>query len=156
MDGYAIVKTIHILSSTILFGTGLGTAFFFFRAHARGNKQGRLTTARTTVLADWLFTTPAVIIQPATGVWLMWRSGMAWNQPWLLATYGLYLLAGMCWVPVVAIQMRMKHMLEREATGEPLDLQRYRRLYRTWFLLGWPAFSALIVIFLLMVLKPTW
>lgn len=156
MDGYAIVKTIHILSSTILFGTGLGTAFFFYRANAPSNEQGRLAASRTTVLADWLFTTPAVIIQPLTGAWLIWRTGIAWNQPWLIATYGLYLLAGLCWVPVVGIQMRMKHMLERQVTGEPLDEHRYQRLYRTWFLLGWPAFTALVVIFFLMVLKPTW
>ncbi|MBA3510984.1 DUF2269 domain-containing protein [Sphingomonas sp.] len=154
MDGYAVVKTIHILSSAILFGTGLGTAFFFFRAHVPGNEQGRLAAARTTVMADWLFTTPAVIIQPVTGAWLIWRSGIPWNLPWLVASYGLYLLAGLCWIPVVAIQMRMKHLLELQGIGEPLDERRYRRLYRAWFLLGWPAFTALVIIFFLMVLKP--
>jgi uncharacterized membrane protein len=59
MDAYGLVKTIHILSATVLFGTGLGTAFFFWRAHARGREAGRLIAARTTVLADWLFTTPS-------------------------------------------------------------------------------------------------
>jgi uncharacterized membrane protein len=112
MDTYAIVKTVHILSATVLFGTGLGTAFFFWRAHAPGNEAGRLTAARTTVLADWLFTTPAVVVQPITGAWMIAKAGIGWNDLWLSATYGLYLIAAVCWLPVVAIQLRMKHMLE--------------------------------------------
>lgn len=156
MDNYAIVKTVHILSATVLFGTGLGTAFFFWRAHAPGNEAGRLTAARTTVLADWLFTTPAVVVQPITGAWMIAKAGIGWNDLWLSATYGLYLIAAVCWLPVVAIQLRMKHMLEREAAGESLDRRLYGRLFRTWFLLGWPAFGGLIAVYFLMVMKPSW
>jgi len=156
MDSYAIIKTVHILSATILFGTGLGTAFFFWRAHAPGNERGRLAAARTTVLADWLFTTPAVLLQPVTGAWLIVKAGFAWDDLWLLATYALYLVAGLCWLPVVAIQIRMKRMLEREASGEAIDREGYDRLFRMWFLLGWPAFGGLLVVFFLMVLKPSW
>ena len=76
MDIYAVVKTVHILSATIVFGTGLGTAFFFWRAHAQGNEAGRLIAARTTVLADWVFTMPAVLLQPITGVWLITMAGI--------------------------------------------------------------------------------
>ena len=156
MDVYGIVKTVHILSGTVLFGTGLGTAFFFWRAHASGNQAGRLTAARTTVLADWVFTTPAVLLQPATGTWMIAKAGFPWNDLWLAATYALYVVAAMCWLPVVAIQMRMKRMLEREAAGEAIDRPLYTRLFRTWFLLGWPAFGGLILVYFLMVLKPGW
>jgi uncharacterized membrane protein len=156
MDAYGIVKTVHILSATILFGTGVGTAFFFWRAHAPGNEKGRLAVARTTVLADWLFTTPAAVLQPLSGAWLIARTGVAWNELWLSATYGLYALAALCWLPVVAIQLRMKRMLESEAVGGPFDQRLYHRLFRAWFLLGWPAFGGLLLVFFLMVLKPTW
>jgi len=156
MDAYAIVKTVHIISATVLFGTGLGTAFFFWRAHAPGNEAGRLAAARTTVLADWLFTMPAVLLQPLTGARLIGSAGFRWNDLWLVATYGLYAVAGLCWLPVVAIQLRMKRMLEAEATGDTVDRAAYQRLFRAWFLLGWPAFGGLIVIFFLMVLKPGW
>jgi uncharacterized membrane protein len=156
MDAYGVVKTVHILSAAILFGTGLGTAFFFWRVHLPGNESGRLAAARTTVLADWLFTTPAVVLQPLTGAWLVAKAGMPWDDLWLAATYGLYALAALCWLPVVEIQLRMKRMLEREAAGEPIDRRRYDRLFRSWFLLGWPAFGGLLVIFFLMVLKPGW
>ena len=156
MDVYGIVKTAHILSGTVLFGTGLGTAFFFWRAQAVGNEAGRLTAARTTVLADWAFTTPAVVVQPATGIWMIAKAGLPWNDLWLVATYALYGVAALCWLPVVAIQLRMKRMLEREAAGEAIDRQLYARLFRTWFWLGWPAFGGLIVVYFLMVLKPGW
>ena len=79
MDAYAIVKTAHILSATVLFGTGVGTAFFFWRANRPGHEDGRLAIARTTVLADWLFTAPAVALQPATGAWLIQHSGLPCN-----------------------------------------------------------------------------
>jgi uncharacterized membrane protein len=156
MDAYAVVKTVHILSATVLFGTGLGTAFFFWRAHAPGNEGGRLAAARTTVLADWIFTAPAALLQPLTGAWLIATAGMQWNDFWLVATYGLYGLAAVCWLPVVAIQIRMKRMLEAQAAGEAIDRKLYERLFRAWFLLGWPAFGGLVVVFFLMVLKPAW
>lgn len=156
MDAYSLVKTIHIISSTILFGTGLGTAFFFWRANSTADIRGRLTVARATVLGDWLFTTPAIVVQPATGAWLIVRSGVAWDAPWLVGAYGLYLLAGACWLPVVAIQIRMKRMLEQAERGAPFDEVAYRRLFRIWFLLGWPAFGGLVAVFFLMVAKPTW
>jgi uncharacterized membrane protein len=156
MDLYGVVKTIHILSATILFGTGLGTAFFFWRAHTPGHEEGRLEAARTTVLADWLFTAPAVVLQPITGAWLVGRSGLPWNDLWLVATYVLYLIAGLCWLPVVAIQIRMKRMLQRAAVDGDFDEQLYGKLFRIWFVLGWPAFGGLVVVFFLMVLKPSW
>ena len=156
MDVYAAITAVHILSATILFGTGLGTAFFFWRAHAPENEAGRLIAARTTVLADWVFTTPAVLLQPLTGGWLVTRAGIQWNDLWLVATYGLYALAAFCWLPVVAIQLRMKRMLEQEAVGAAIDRQVYDRLFRAWFLLGWPAFGGLVAVFFLMVLKQSW
>lgn len=156
MDAYGIVKAVHIISATVLFGTGLGTAFFFWRGHAPGNEAGRLAVARTTVLADWLFTAPAVVLQPLTGAWLIARAGFQWNDLWLIASYALYVLAGLCWLPVVAIQLRLKRMLKEEAAGLPIDGQAYARLFRIWFRLGWPAFGGLILVFFLMVLKPGW
>ncbi|WP_308516379.1 DUF2269 domain-containing protein [Sphingomonas flavescens] len=156
MDPYSIVKTVHILSANILFGTGIGTAFFFWRAHRAGNETGRLFAAKTTVLADLLFTTPAVIVQPLSGAWMIWRAGLQWNDLWLTTTYALYLLAALCWLPVVAIQLHLKGMLEREAAGHGLDRTRYERLFRIWFMLGWPAFGGLVIVYFLMVMRPSW
>ena len=156
MDAYAIVKSVHIISAAILFGTGVGIAFFFYSAHRSNELAARYFAARTTVLADFVFTLPAAIVQPVTGFWLISLSGLPWSQPWLVATYVLYMVAGLCWLPVVWIQIRLKRMLQHAvAAREALPLT-YDRLFRLWSLLGWPAFVGLAIVFFLMVLKPTW
>lgn len=156
MDLYALVKTLHIVSATILFGTGIGIAGLMFAGNRRASLAERAFAARMTVKADFVFTLPSVIIQPATGAWLVWQGGFGWDDYWLALTYGLYLLAAACWLPVVVLQMRMSTMLEESLRGAAFDQARYDRLYRYWFTLGWPAFGALIAIFWLMVTKPTW
>src|SRR5919197_1703139 len=97
---YDILKTIHILSAAVLFGTGLGTAWFMWRADRTCDAATIAGTARTVVLADWLFTLPAIIVQPLSGLWLVQMAGYALTEAWLLWSYGLYLLAGAWWVPV--------------------------------------------------------
>lgn len=156
MDFYLVVKTLHIISATIVFGTGIGIANFMFFGSRSGVPPERAFASRMTVKADFLFTLPAVIIQPLSGAWLVWQGGFLWDDYWLVGTYGLYLLAAVCWVPVVFIQIRMKVMLEAQARGEVFDDEAYGRLFRRWFALGWPAFGGLVVIFWLMVAKPTW
>lgn len=155
MSAYLLVKTIHILSATVLFGTGLGIAFFFWSGR-RGDDAARLFAARATVRADFLFTLPAALLQPLTGAWLIWTAGFDPGATWLVFSYALYILAGLCWLPVVWLQIRMMKMLERKVDGAAFDADAYERLRRAWFLLGWPAFLGLVVAFWLMVTKPTW
>ena len=148
------LKWAHIISSTVLFGTGLGTAFHGLAANMRGDLRAIVIGDRNVVLADWIFTAPAVIVQPVTGVLLAWEKGWPLDSRWLLATYALYVFVGLCWLPVVWLQIRMARIAERcLETGEPLTDQ-YRRYFRWWFALGWPAFIAMLGIFWLMVAKP--
>jgi uncharacterized membrane protein len=156
LDLYLFVKTLHVLSATVLFGTGAGIAFFMLKGHLSGVSAARRFAAATTVRADYLFTLPAVIVQPLSGTWLVWKGGFDWSDWWLVATYALYLLAGACWLPVVAVQIRMKAVLDAEAVTGILDEATLSRLFRWWFALGWPAFGGLIVVFYLMVAKPSW
>jgi uncharacterized membrane protein len=156
LDLYFFVKTLHVLTSTVLFGTGAGIAFFMLKGHLSGVSAARRFAAATTVHADFLFTLPAVIIQPLSGAWLVSRGGFDWTDRWLVVSYSLYLLAGACWLPVVAIQMRMKAIIEAEAVTGSLDKAMLSRLFRWWFALGLPAFGGLIVVFYLMVAKPSW
>jgi uncharacterized membrane protein len=153
MDEYLLLKTVHILSSTLLFGTGLGTAFHGFMANRSGDLAARRIVNRNVVIADWLFTTPAVIVQPVTGVWLARIAGYPLMTGWLAAAIVLYLFVGACWLPVVAIQIEMRRIVDKLADGEALPA-RYFNLSRTWFVLGWPAFAGVLVIFWLMVAKP--
>ena len=155
MNEYQLIKLIHIISSTLLFGTGLGTAFHFWRAHRTGDPRIIASAARTTVLADWLFTLPAVIVQPLTGWWLMQQLQLSWSTPWIVAALILYAVAGACWLPVVWLQMRLRDLAAGADRGQgPLPAE-YHRLYRLWFLLGWPAFAAVLAIFVLMIARPS-
>lgn len=148
------LKWVHILGSTVLFGTGLGTAFHGLMTNLRGDLRAIVAGDRNVVLADWIFTAPAVVIQPATGVALALQEGWPLDSHWLLASVALYVFVGACWLPVVWLQIRMARIAEAcLESGAPLPPE-YRRYFRWWFALGWPAFIAMLVIFWLMVAKP--
>lgn len=155
MSGYFGLKLVHILSATLLFGTGLGSAFFMWMAHRRGDAAAIAVTARHVVLADWLFTAPAVLVQPITGFLLLQRLGIDWRQSWVIASLLLYGVAGLCWLPVVAIQLRVRDLAEQAMTDAAPLPARYFGLMRWWFWLGWPAFSAVLAVIALMVFKPS-
>ena len=154
MDGYLWIKYAHIVGATVIFGTGIGTAFQMVMAHRSGEVGGIALVARNVVKADWLFTTPAVILQPLTGATMAITMGYSFWDRWLWVSILLYALAGVCWLPVVWIQLRMRDLaVEAARAGEPLP-PAYHRLFRWWFALGWPAFGAVLVIFHLMIEKP--
>lgn len=156
MDSYSLIKALHIISSAVLFGTGAGIAFFMLMGCRSADFAARRFAAGMTVKADFLFTLPAAIVQPLTGFWMVWTAGYAWNELWLVVTYALYALAALCWFPVVALQIGMKRMLDDQARSQPFDQAAFDRCFRWWFALGWPAFGGLVVVFWLMVAKPTW
>ncbi|WPY00732.1 DUF2269 domain-containing protein [Candidatus Trichorickettsia mobilis] len=154
MDWYFFIKAIHIISATILFGTGLGIAFFMWWANKTGDLAAKVYAAKTTVLADFLFTTPSVIIQPISGVILIKLVGYDFSDFWLVLTYIGYIIAGICWLPVVWIQIKLRNIaLKAQAINEELPTEYYK-LFKLWFYLGWPAFISLVIIFFLMVIKP--
>ncbi|RYG13034.1 MAG: DUF2269 domain-containing protein [Caulobacteraceae bacterium] len=151
---YVLLKIVHILSGAVLFGTGAGIAFFMLRAHATKDAKTVAEVGRIVVLADFVFTATAVVIQPISGLALIHLQGWSLKSPWLLAAYGLYVLIGVCWLPVVWIQYRMMKLAEQAAgQGAPLSAA-YHRLFRWWFALGWPAFAGVLTIYWLMVAKP--
>lgn len=154
MHDYLILKLVHILSATFLFGTGLGTAFYMWRADVSGDIQSIALVSRNVVLADWLFTAPTVIIQPLTGLWLVSLLNLPLSITWIWLSLALYALIVACWIPVVFIQIRVsRHAARLAGQGQPPD-RRFRRLMRAWYALGWPALFAMLGIFWLMVFKP--
>ena len=155
MDSYALVKTLHIVSATLLFGTGLGIAFFFWMGGRSGDDRAALFAAKATVTADYLFTATAVVAQPLTGALLVWKGGFDPLDYWLVVTYALYALAGVCWLPVVVLQIRIRNALQRKLDGGAYDAAAVRKMRAWWFALGWPAFLGLLVVFHLMVTKPS-
>ncbi len=132
----------------------MGIAFFMLSSRFTDNMQEKLYAARNTVLADYLFTLPAAFIQPISGIALIQIAGFDWTAYWLVATYAIYIIAGLCWLPVVWIQIQLKNMCIAAAESGSELPTRYNQLFKIWFLLGWPAFLGLLVVFYLMVAKP--
>ncbi len=151
---YLIIKYSHIISMVLLFGTGLGSAFYKWMADRTKNVSHIAVINRHVVLADWLFTTPTIILQPLTGFWMLYISGIPFSTSWIAISLALYALAGLCWLPVVWLQIRMRDM-SIKANENNTDLPNvYWKYARIWFWLGMPAFVAMMLIVLLMVLKP--
>jgi uncharacterized membrane protein len=154
MTWYFLLKLTHILSAAVLFGTGTGIAFFMLMAWRQGHAAHFAITARHVVLADFLFTTTAVIVQPITGIALILLSGRDPFSGWLLGSYGLYVLIGACWLPVVWIQIKVRQYTGEVASGNLDNQHRINPLMRRWFALGFPAFAGVMAIYLLMIVQP--
>lgn len=155
MDAYFLLKTAHVLGATVLFGTGIGIAFFMLMADRTKDPTVIAHTAGAVVIADTLFTATAVVAQPVTGLALALWLGLPLTTPWIAWSLALYVLTGLFWLPVVWMQWRMRNLArEAAASSAPLPTE-YSRLFRWWFAFGFPAFFAVVGIIWLMIAKPT-
>jgi uncharacterized membrane protein len=151
---YLAVKWLHIVSSTLLFGTGIGSAFYLLFTSLNGDLQATAVVTRLVVWADWLFTTPTVLIQPASGFYLLHLVGIPVSSRWVFWSIILYGIAIGCWIPVVWLQIRLRDSA-RDAVNTGYALPAiYWRYLRLWIMLGIPALVAFILVFYLMVFKP--
>jgi len=153
MDNYLLLKMIHIISSVVLTGTGAGIAFFMLMAYRSSNIEALIVVSRLVVKADWIFTAPAVITQFITGILLMNLLNYSFTSIWFYWVISLFILVGICWLPVVAIQYRLrKFAIESAKIGEAHP--QLKKLMTIWTSLGIIAFTLIIVIFWLMIFKP--
>ncbi len=155
MSLFLVLKVVHILGATVLFGTGAGIAFFMLMAHRTGDARLIAHTASMVVVADVLFTATAVVLQPLTGAALAYLSGRSLLEGWIVASVGLYVVTGAFWLPVVFMQIRMRDLARAAAAAKAPLPPAYHRLWRLWFAFGFPAFAAVIAIVWLMTVKPS-
>lgn len=149
-----VLRFLHVIGATVLFGTGAGIAFFMLLAHRTGNPTHIAHVAGSVVIADTIFTATAAILQPITGAWLAYEIGWPLTSGWVLLSLILYVVVGLFWLPVVWIQIRLRDLAREAATaGAPLP-PRYHRLFRIWFACGFPAFFSVMAILWLMLNKP--
>jgi uncharacterized membrane protein len=155
IENVLLLKLIHVLSSTVLFGTGLGVAYFMFMACRACDPIVVAHTAGIVVVADAVFVANAAIVQPISGIQLALAIGYSLKESWIVASLALYAVVAACWLPVLWLQVQMRNMA-RAAVAEGTALPaRYHRMFRIWFVLGWPAFISMIAIFVLMIFRPT-
>lgn len=154
MEFFHFLKWLHVIGAAVLLGTGAGIAFFMLMAHHTKDARTIAAVARIVVVADFIFTLSAVIVQPVTGVLLALVAGYSLFSGWIVVSLGLYLLTGAFWAPVVFMQMRMRDLAAASAMrGDPLP-DEYHQLYRRWFACGFPAFFSVLAIFWLMIARP--
>jgi len=154
MDIELVLRWLHVIGATVLLGTGAGIAFFMLMAHRTRDAAIIAHTAATVVVADFLFTTTAIIVQPITGVLLAWQIGWELTEGWILLSIGLYVFTGLFWLPVVWIQMRLRDLARAAALAHAHLPAQYDRLFRIWFACGIPAFLAVLTILWLMLERP--
>lgn len=149
------LRWLHVIGATVLLGTGAGIAFFMVMAQRSGRAELVAHVAATVVVADFIFTASAVVIQPLTGALLALAIGWKFTELWVMASLGLYVLTGLFWLPVVCIQMRIRKLAETAAAaGHPLPAEEVR-LFRLWMAMGVPAFLSVLAIIWLMLARPT-
>jgi uncharacterized membrane protein len=154
MSYYFFLKFLHVIGTAVLLGTGAGIAFFLLLAHRTKKAATVAVVARIVVIADFLFTATAVVVQPVTGILLALEIGFSLRESWIVLSVLLYLAVGAFWVPVVFMQIRMRDLAAAAARqGRPLPAE-YHRLFRRWFAFGFPAFGAVLMIIWLMIVKP--
>ena len=150
---YVFVKWLHVLSSTMLFGTGIASAFYLLLATLSRDSLKVATVSRYVVITDWLFTATTAVFQPLTGFWMMYLAGMSWSTPWIAWSLALYVVALACWLPVVWIQLRLRDLSAQAAASNSRLPAAYWRLFGWWMGLGCVAFVAFLAIFYVMVAK---
>ncbi len=151
---YLLVEYVHVLGAVVILGTGTGIAFFMLMAHRSGDAAFIAKTAEVVVLADFIFTASAVLLQPVTGGLMMWLSSISIAEGWLIAALGLYAVAGLFWVPVIFMQIEMRDLARHVVADGAALPPRYFTLFRRWFLFGIPGFGSVMAILWLMIAKP--
>jgi uncharacterized membrane protein len=154
MTMYFIVKYLHVLGAIVILGTGTGIAFFMLMAHRSRDPAFVARTAATVVIADMLFTASAVILQPVTGVVLMALSATSLAERWLVTSLGLYVVAGLFWIPVIFMQIELRDLARKAAAQQQPLPPRYFALFRRWLVFGIPGFGSVMMILWLMIAKP--
>ncbi len=150
---YLVAKWLHVLSSTMLFGTGIGSAFYLLLATLGRDSAKVATVSRYVVVTDWVFTATTAVFQPLSGAWLITLAGLSWSTPWIAWSLALYFVALACWLPVVWIQLRLRDLSAHAAASNSRLPPAYWRLFSWWAGLGWVAFIAFAAIFWLMIAK---
>jgi uncharacterized membrane protein len=154
MTAYFILKFLHVIGTAVLLGTGAGIAFFFLMAHRTGKPATVAAIARIVVIADFIFTATAVVVQPVTGALLASQVGISLREGWIALSIILYLVTGAFWIPVVLMQLRMRDLAEDAARAGRALPPEYHRLFSRWFAFGFPAFGSVLAIIWLMITKP--
>ena len=89
MEWVHLLRWAHIIGACVLLGTGAGIAFFMVMAQRVKDARIIAHVAGTVVIADWLFTAVAVVMQPITGALLAMEIGWRMSEGWIVVSLAL-------------------------------------------------------------------
>lgn len=146
---YQFLKLIHILSATLMIGTGLGSAFYLFFSYKKASASTVKDVLKLVVVADSVFTLPSVIVQLITGILLSNMMSMIFTK-WFWIVIAISVIVLFLWIFAVFIQYKLKRLLDEKEEITPL----FHALMKQWYYLGIFSFSGSIFLYYLMVYKP--
>jgi uncharacterized membrane protein len=150
MNIYLLLKTLHVFSAMIVFGTGIGIAWYQLRAWRTKSREHFRWISSETVTADWIFTTSAILLLLASAAAMLTINPFWLQQRWLQIAIALTGLVFLLWLPVVALQYRLRKLVQADEIVE----SEIRKLMKWWCALGGVAFPLMLAIVFLMVAKP--
>jgi len=149
------IKFVHLLAAAAMFGTWLGVAVFMLLAHRSGNTSVVALTSRFAVSVEKIVMIAALVLQPISGFPLAWAIGLSpLEEFWIVLSLALYAAVVAIWLAALRIEIRIRNMTRQAALDAVPLSDAYRRLFRFYSALVWPALAAMVVLFLLMVWQP--
>lgn len=146
---YFFLKIIHIISATLMIGTGLGSAFYLYFTYKNSSPETIKDVLKLVIKADTIFTTPSVLVQLITGILLSNQMNLTFTY-WFWVVCSVSLVILVLWVRAALIQLKLRKILERD---EYISDEFHQKM-KIWFYLGIPSFLGSIYIYYLMVYKP--
>lgn len=154
MTLYNSLVIVHIVSASVLFGTGVGTALYMLYANILKDINIIALATKRVVTADWLFTGISGVLQPVTGIGLLHLKGYSLSHAWAMGVFTCYIIAAVCWFIVVYLQIRCRDLAVAALTSNSQLPAKYYSYFKAWFILGIPAFLSLMIVFYLMANNP--
>jgi uncharacterized membrane protein len=148
-----LIRLLHVVSSALMFGVGVGAFWFMVTTVRSGNPAAIAVTTRNAVRAEWFIAAPVAIVQPTTGYLLMRQLNYPLASTWFYAVATLYIVAGMCWVYLVKAELTMRDLAAVHGTAATLPPE-FHALVARWRRLALGSFAGVLAIFWLMVFRP--
>jgi uncharacterized membrane protein len=151
---YSILKFLHVLGVVILIGNVTITAFWKVFADRTGDVAMVAHAQHAVIVADWLFTLPAIALILFGGYGMVLHAGLdPLGSAWLVWGQGLFLLSGCIWLGIlVPAQIRQGRAARALRKGDALP-ESYWRDGRLWLVWGIAATAPLIAAIYVMIVK---
>jgi uncharacterized membrane protein len=149
------IKFVHLLTAAAMFGAWLAVAVFMRLAHRSGNTSVVALTSRFAVSVEWIVMVAAVASQPIGGFALSLAIGISpLDEFWMIASIILYAAVAAAWLAVFRIEILIREVARQAALDAVPLPDAYRRLFRLYGIIVWPALAGMVALFLLMVWQP--